>query len=342
MPKPRSLRVACAALAMCGIILTMVNSGNAQNTAGSAATAQGKSSPAASGAAPTAKTQPGSVSISFAGDVMLDDNPGHAVCHGQDPFADVASALKADIAVCNLECVVARRGTQVLKPYTFKARPLCIPVLQKYFSAVCVANNHTGDFGPDGLAEELNLLKQAGLPYFGGGQDKTEARRPAILERSGRRIALLGYNEFPPRTFEAGDHRAGCAWLRENDVVADIRAARSLYHADLVIPMLHWGEELVPAPEESQRVLARRLIDAGADAIIGGHPHVVQTIETYKGRPIVYSLGNFVFDYFPGDPLVWHGWIVRLTFPKSGPTDLESFVVELDRTGFPHFKKANP
>jgi poly-gamma-glutamate capsule biosynthesis protein CapA/YwtB (metallophosphatase superfamily) len=292
--------------------------------------------------APAGQRERGSVSMVFAGDVMLDDNPGHAVCHGQDPFADVATALKADVTVCNLECVVARHGTQVLKPYTFKARPSCIPILHKYFSAVCVANNHSGDFGPDGLAEELELLKQAGLPYFGGGRDKIEARRPAILERSGRRIALLGYNDFPPRKFEAGRHRAGCAWLREADVVADIRAARSVHHADLVVPMLHWGVEIEPAPEESQRTLARRLIDAGADAIIGGHPHVVQTVEIYKGRPIVYSLGNFVFDYFPGDPLVWQGWVVRLTFPKSGPTDLEVFVVELDRTGFPHLKKSEP
>jgi len=284
----------------------------------------------------------GKVSMVFVGDVMLDDNPGHAVCHGEDPFAGLAGALGADVTVCNLECVVARHGTQVLKPYTFKARPSCIPLLKRYFSAVCVANNHSGDFGPDGLAEELGLLKQAALPYFGGGHDKAEAHRPLILERSGRRIALLGYNDFPPRQFEAGPHRAGCAWLREADVAADIRAARTAGHADLVIVMLHWGVELQSAPESWQRTLARRLIDAGADAIIGGHPHVVQTVEVYKGRPIIYSLGNFVFDYFPGDPLVWEGWIVRLTFPSSGPADLEVLVVEIDRTGFPHLKKSKP
>jgi poly-gamma-glutamate synthesis protein (capsule biosynthesis protein) len=83
-------------------------------------------------------------------------------------------------------------------------------------------------------------------------------------------------------------------------------------------------------------------LTSGAHAVIGAHPHVVQTVEIYKGRPIVYSLGNFVFDYFPGDPLAWEGWIARLTFPKAGPADLEMLVVELDGTGFTHFKKSKP
>ena len=91
-----------------------------------------------------------------------------------------------------------------------------------------------------------------------------------------------------------------------------------------------------PSPEESQKTLARSMIDAGADAVIGGHPHVTQTVDLYKGRPIIYSLGNFVFDYFPSDPLVWTGWVVRLTFSKSAVPDLEIFVVELDRSGIPH------
>lgn len=290
----------------------------------------------------SAQPEAGSLSVTFVGDVMLDGGPGHAVGCGEDPFAHVASALNADFAVCNLECVVARRGKQVLKPYTFKARPECIPALKKYFSAVCVANNHSGDFGPESLSEELHLLKNAGLPYFGGGHDRAQAHRPAILQCRGQTIALLGYNDYPPAGFEAGDERAGCAWLREAEVVADIRAARHQHRADYVVPVLHWGEELEGAPTPEQRELARRLIEAGADAIVGMHPHVIQPIEIYKGRPILYSLGNFIFDYFPGDPPIWQGWIARLTFRKSGPTDVALRTVELDRTGFPHLKLANP
>ena len=148
----------------------------------------------------------------------------------------------------------------------------------------------------------------------------------------------MGYNDFPPYSFEAGDSHPGIAWLTPEVAIAGIKAARDTEHADLVIPMLHWGEELDPLPNESQKSLARTMIDAGADAVIGGHPHVTQTVEFYKGRPIVYSLGNFVFDYFPGDPLVWTGWVVRLTFSKSAAPGLEIFVVEMDRSGIPHLK----
>ena len=224
----------------------------------------------------------GTVRIVFSGDVMLDAGPGHAIAHGEDPFAELAPIVQgADIAVCNLECVVARHGygTHVLKPFTFKARPECIPVLARYFSAVGVANNHSGDYGPDGLLEELTQLEKGRLPYFGGGRDRKEAYRPLILERNGRRVALLGYDGFPPRSFEAGEHRPGVAWLTPEAAVAGIKAARAEFHADLVIPFLHWGREIHAAPEQSQRTLAHSLIDAGADAVIGAHPHVTQTVQ---------------------------------------------------------------
>ncbi len=76
----------------------------------------------------------------------------------------------------------------------------------------------------------------------------------------------------------------------------------------------------------------------GADAVIGVHPHVIQTIDVYRGKPIIYSLGNFVFDYYPGDPAVWNGWVAELTFPPSGPPDVDLHVVEMDRSGIPHVK----
>ncbi len=294
---------------------------------------------AARAESPGQQARDGRVRIVFAGDVMLDGGPGHALSHGEDPFAAVGSVLHdADIAVCNLECTVARhaRGTHVLKPYTFKARPECLPVLARYFSAVGVANNHSGDYGPDGFLDELTLLEQARLAYFGGGRDRAAANRPLILERGGRRVALLGYDGIAPRSFEAGEHRPGAAWLTPEAVVAGIKAARSEYHADVVVPFLHWGHESQPAPEESQKALARRLIDAGADAVVGAHPHVTQTVDVYRGRPIIYSLGNLVFDYYPGDALEWSGWVVRLTFSKSAATELETFVVQIDRAGIPH------
>jgi poly-gamma-glutamate synthesis protein (capsule biosynthesis protein) len=288
-----------------------------------------------------AEQEQGTVRIVFAGDVMLDGGPGHAVANGLDPFAEFAPILRsADIAVCNLECVLAGGGTQVLKPYTFRGPRESIPLLKRYFSAVSLANNHTGDFGKDGFQRQLTLLKDAGLPYFGGGSNRQEARRPLVFERSGLRIALLGYNDFPPRSFAAGDERPGVAWLVEEVVLADIRAARAREHADVVIPFLHWGREESPAPAKWQKDLARQMIDAGASAVVGGHAHVTQTVDTYKGRPIIYSLGNFVFDYYPVDPPVWIGWVVRLTLSKSGGVDLETFALEIDKTGIPHLVPA--
>jgi len=291
----------------------------------------------ASGASQAAEPTPGSVSIVFAGDVMLDNGPGHAVMHGTDPFAEFATILRgADISVCNLECAVAEGGKQQLKPYTFLAPPKCVALLKRYFSAVSVANNHSGDFGDEALLEQFNLLEEAQLPYFGGGRNQQEARRPLVLQRHGTRVALLAYNDFPPREFEAGTKSPGIAWLVEDQCLKEIRAVRQTERADIVIPYLHWGSELVAYPEPYQRDLARRMIDAGANAVIGTHAHVTQTVELYKGRPIVYSLGNFVFDYYPDDPPVFTGWIVKLCFGRSTGIDMETHVLSIDKAGIPH------
>lgn len=276
------------------------------------------------------------VTILFGGDVMLDGGPGHAVVHGADPFAKVAPILRsADLIVCNLECVIAEDGQQVLKPYTFRGVQESIPFLKCHFSAVCLANNHTGDYGKDAFTEQLATLDRVGLPYFGGGRNCREAHRPTILQRNGLRVALLGYNDCPPRSFAATEKESGTAWLVEKDMIDDIRTARERDKADVVIPFLHWGEEMAPEPDQDQRELARRLIDAGASAIVGGHPHVVQPIEIYKGHPIVYSLGNFVFDYFPVDPPVWTGWLVKLTIHRSGEIGVQKFAFEIDPAGIP-------
>jgi len=278
---------------------------------------------------------PATVRIVFAGDIMLDGGPGHIVTNGGDPFAATASILQdADLTVGNLECAITREGHAVDKPYTFKGPKSALPLLKKYFSAVSLANNHSGDWGKRGFADELTLLGEAGLPYFGGGANEREAHKPLVLTANGRRVAFLGFNNFKPRSFAAKGKQPGTAWLVEQDVVRDIRSARQ--QADLVILFLHWGQELEDTPLPEQQALARRLIDAGADAIIGAHPHVTQTIDWYKDRPIVYSLGNFLFDYFPTDPPVWKGWIVRLTFGADPAPKLEKYTVELDPAGVPH------
>lgn len=277
-----------------------------------------------------------SVSLIIGGDVMLDGDPGHAVNHGADPFVEVADWLStSDLAVCNLECVISDKGRVAHKPYTFRGAARSLPILKKHFHAVSLANNHTLDFGIDGFVGQLEKLEEAKLPYFGGGRTLTAARQPLILAKNGFRIALLGYNGFHADEYAATDSTPGVAPLKIELIEEDIHAALEKERVDIVIPYVHWGPELVSAPTESQRVLARKMIDAGASAVIGAHPHVTQTVEIYKGRPIVYSLGNLVFDYFPDDPPVWTGWLSKLTFSRSGPPDLELFAFEIDHLGFP-------
>lgn len=275
------------------------------------------------------------MSIVFVGDIMLDGGPGHAISSGRDPFAACAELLAdADYTVGNLECVLGTGGERMLKPYSFRAAPDSPRFLKKHFSAVSLANNHSGDFGPEGLLEQLRILADAGIPSFGAGRTLALARQPLVLERGGFKVALLGSNGFRALTTAATADRAGSAPLEEEQVLEDIRAAKS--RADAVVPFVHWGPENTPQPRPAQARLARKMIDAGAAAVIGAHPHVTQTVEMHAGGPIVYSLGNFVFDYFPGDPPEWTGWVVKLTFRPGQPVDLKMHSVKLDGSGIPH------
>lgn len=294
-------------------------------------------------ASPPALAAPDQVRLVFVGDIMVAETPGELIARGDDPFAPFAPLLAAhDVRIGNLECVVATTGTAEEKPYTFRADPRTLPVLKRHFDAVSLANNHSGDFGKAAFAEQLDLLEKAGLPYFGGGRDATRAHAPWIVERNGLRIALLGYVEFKPRSFEADATRPGVAWSGEDDdVIEDILAARRVHHADIVIPYLHWGWEDEPDPSPRLRAFARRMIDAGADMVVGGHPHVTQGAEYYRGKPIVYSLGNFLFNGFD-TPATTTGWVLSATVGRDGVVDWRTHVARLDADGVPHPDPAAP
>ena len=283
------------------------------------------------------------VTLTMVGDIMLDTLPGETIAGGGDPFELFSGPLTdADITVGNLECVIATKGEKIKKPYNFRAHARVLPLLKNYFDAVSLANNHTGDFGPEALAECVNRLEGAGIPFFGGGRNLEEAHRPFVFEKSGITVALLGYNEFRPQSFEAGIKTPGVAWSLgpeyEKHVFADIRAAKTERKADLVIPFMHWGWEDVPA-NDRQREFARRMIDAGADVIVGGHPHVTQGVDTYKGKLIVYSLGNFVFDGYTDHRA---GWLLRLIMNKKGVVRWDTKVARADEQGTPHRDPMTP
>ena len=275
------------------------------------------------------------VRLVFVGDIMLDDGPGRLVSRAGDPLAPFAALLAdADYRIGNLECPIATVGEpRENKIATFRAHPRVLPILAERFDALGVANNHSGDYGHAAFLETLALLAGQGIATFGGGHHLEQAHRPLWIERRGLRIAVLAYNEFKPRSFEAGAEWPGIAWSEDTQVVADMRAARAA-GADLVIPFMHWGWEREAQPSERQRQLARLMIDAGADVVVGGHPHVVQNAELYRGRLIVYSLGNFVFDGFDA-PEARQGWLLRLDLDKRGLAAWDTRLAQLDEGGTP-------
>ena len=275
------------------------------------------------------------VTLIFAGDLMLAAGPGQTIAAGGDPLAPFASTLaQTDYRIANLECPVAGGGQpHASKIVTFRAEPQTLSVLRGRFDAVSLANNHSGDYGHAAFVETMAHLDDAGIAYFGGGRNLTEAHRPLWIERNGLRIAVLGYNEFKPRAFEAGADWPGVAWSEDDLVIADIRAARAA-GADLVIPFMHWGWEKETRPTERQKTFARMMIDEGAALVVGSHPHVTQGAEIHKSKPIVYSLGNFVFDGFDY-PEAQRGWLLRVKLDKSGVLAWETIAAQIDDAGTP-------
>ncbi len=276
------------------------------------------------------------VRLIFVGDIMLDDGPGRVIASGRDPLAPFAAQLRdADYTIGNLECPIATAGKPLeSKIFSFRADPGAALLLKGRFDALAVANNHSGDYGKAAFLETLVHLDRVGIHHFGGGIDLASAHEPLWIERKGLRIAVLSYNEFKPRSFEAGPDWPGIAWSEDSQVVSDIRAARAA-GADLIIPFIHWGWELEPMPTERQRQLARTMIDAGADLVVGGHPHVTQGAEYYRGKLIVYSLGNFVFDGFE-TLAAKRGWLLRLTLDRKGLVAWETLAAQMDEEGTPH------
>ncbi len=282
---------------------------------------------------------PDTAGLVFVGDIMLADRPGQCIARGMDPFNEFAGILKAsDASIGNLECVASTKGKPMVgKSWTFQPNPRVLPMVARHFDVVSLANNHTGDFGNDAFLEQLDLLDQYHIAHIGGGRNAPEARTPHILTINGLRIALLAYNEIHPREFEAGPCRPGVAWGVDEQVIADVKAARSIHKADLVIPFMHWGDEHEPVSQR-QRQFARQMIDAGADVIVGSHPHRTQGAEYYKGKLIVYSLSDFVFDGFKEGP-PRYGWLLRLRLDRQGLTTWDTVVSHVDDDGIPHLEK---
>ena len=283
----------------------------------------------------SASAQQTNVSMLFVGDLMLDELPGQAIKKGKNPLAAFkAQFASADLRFGNLECVVGSGGTREIKPFTFQAHPRVLNTVKQHFSAVSLANNHSGDFGPEAFGRMLDLLDKKAIRYFGGGHNVRAAHAPFVTEVKGLRIAVLAYDDFFPRSFEALEDRPGVAWADDDQVAFDIRAAKTTHRADIVIVYPHWGWEHEKMASPRQIQLAHLMIDAGADAVVGGHPHVTQNIEMYKNKPIFYSLGNFVFNGFHTEDSQT-GWALEMVLSADKKLDWKIHVAKLDKNGIP-------
>ena len=242
-----------------------------------------------------------SVAVTVVGDVILGRTVHTIMKRLNDfaaPFRLVADELKtADLTIADLECTLSDTITPPTDPYTFSFMTYTAGVQGLQLAgidAVSQANNHSMNFGVRGMNDTLAALDKVGIRHFGIGPDLNTAREPLILEARGLRIAWLGFDGITGDTYGATPTSPGTSPLAPENVAADVAAASK--RADVVIPFIHWGVEYTLVPTHQQRAIARQAIDAGASMVIGSHPHWVQGIEVYQGRPILYSLANFVFD----------------------------------------------
>ena len=242
---------------------------------------------------------PPRVTLIAGGDVLLDRGVRAriaAVGDSSAPFRDLARLLRgADIALANLECPLSDSGVLIRKKFMFRSGATMAPFLRRAgFTVMNLANNHAYDCGRDGLMETAASLQRAGIEPLGAGLDQADASRPVFLGPAGMRIALLGFVDLPLEGLMPLADRPGPAQAETRTVLAAIRAARG--NADRIVVVVHWGREYRPLPTERQRNLAERMVEAGADVVIGHHPHVIQPVERIGKGIVFYSVGNLVFD----------------------------------------------
>ncbi len=267
--------------------------------------------------------------LGLAGDTMLGRKVGEAISdHGPESVLGedvVAIAREADLFVLNLECCVSERGKpwpDPAKPFFFRAPPSAVDVLRR-LGADCVtlANNHALDFGAQALLDTFEHLNAAGIDWVGAGEDRERARAPAIFERNGLRLAVLGCSDHPEE-YAADADAPGIAYGLEW-----VPQAIERMDADHVLVTPHWGPNMTSEPLPRVRRLAETLRAAGATLVAGHSAHVFHGV----GAGVLYDLGDFLDDYAV-DPRLRNdlGLLFLVDLDESGPVRLEAVPLELD------------
>lgn len=258
--------------------------------------------PAEAAESETAEPEDDTVRLVFGGDVLFSDHVLNAYSKTGDITGVLDDGLReviggSDLFMVNQEFPFSSRGTAAAdKQFTFRLPPEKVSILNEMgVDIVTLANNHALDFGTDALVDTLDTLDGAGIPHVGAGRNLDEAKEPVILTAKGRNIGFLGASRvIPEGSWNASSTRPGM--LTTYDPAALVEQIKALRErCDYLVVYVHWGIERDERPQDYQRSLGQQYIDAGADLVIGAHPHVLQGLEYYKGKPIVYSLGNLVF-----------------------------------------------
>lgn len=240
------------------------------------------------------------VSVLFMGDMMVVNHAERYIReHGPAyPFEKLAPFMQTHDVVCaNLETSITTRGTEyVNKKHRFRLHPANASYIPKLkLDVATLGNNHMLDYGTIGMNDTIAFLKKHGIRYTGAGLSEAQARKPAVVDK-GTKMYFLSYCERPPEDFYARGSKPGIAKIIQKNIIADVKRYKK--NNTLVFVNLHWGIEYTEKPRPDQVKTARMIIDAGADAVIGHHPHIPQSVEVYKGKPIFYSLGNVIGGYY--------------------------------------------
>lgn len=275
-------------------------------------------------------TEPDFVTLTFGGDIMMDRGVRSSVNKnlGGDYsklFENLEILKDSDILFANLEGPASDQGKNVGSKYSFRMDPAVIPVLKNAgVDVLSVANNHVGDWTESAFIDTLSRLKDAEILYAGGGNNKSEAEAPAIIEKNGIKIGFLAFSDKGPNWMEATEQSAGLLIARSTTLGEIVKKASS--QADFLIVSFHFGEEYQTTHDARQEKLAHLAVDHGAKLVIGHHPHVVQDFEVYKESFIAYSLGNFIFDQSWSEPTM-QGALLNIKLSKNGEMEkrIDSF-----------------
>lgn len=282
---------------------------------------------------PMAKERHATSTILFTGDIMLSRDVARQMRLHDDflfPFRLIASSTRAaDLTIGNLEGPISERGVNQGSIYSFRDDPRTVAGLSfAGFDAMALANNHIFDWGRTALSDTVSILNDDGIRTMGAGRNEEEANAAFVSDVQGTKVAMVSYTDLYPDSFSAHGDVPGISESSEEAMVAAVRGLRE--KADVVVVAMHWGEEYEIHSNAHQKRIGRMLIDAGADLVVGTHPHVVQEVEHYKNGWIAYSLGNFVFDQnFSNE--VKRGAMVRVVLSGGRIRAVDEIPIELNK-----------